>query len=210
MKRSSCASGSGYVPSCSMGFCVAMTKNGSGRRCVVLAGRHLAFLHRFEQSGLGFRRRAVDLVGEDDVGEDRAVDEAELAPAAALVQHHRAGDVRRHQIRGELNALETDVENLADRGNHEGLGETRHADQQTVAAREDGGEDLLDHFVLPDNDARNCSVIWVRYWANCVRYSLILSVDTRDFPSTAAACGLAFALSRKRRVQWLSYCNGAL
>src|SRR5665811_2096904 len=27
MKRSSCASGSGYVPSCSMGFCVAKTKN---------------------------------------------------------------------------------------------------------------------------------------------------------------------------------------
>src|SRR5438132_3609984 len=29
MKRSSCASGSGYVPSCSIGFCVAKTRNGS-------------------------------------------------------------------------------------------------------------------------------------------------------------------------------------
>jgi len=28
MKRSSCASGSGCVPSCSIGFCVAKTKNG--------------------------------------------------------------------------------------------------------------------------------------------------------------------------------------
>ena len=34
MKRSSCASGSGYVPSCSIGFCVASTKNGSGSACV--------------------------------------------------------------------------------------------------------------------------------------------------------------------------------
>ena len=33
MKRSSCASGSGYVPSCSIGFCVASTKNGWGSRC---------------------------------------------------------------------------------------------------------------------------------------------------------------------------------
>src|SRR6185437_15138035 len=33
-KRSSCASGNGYVPSCSIGFCVASTKNGSGRRIV--------------------------------------------------------------------------------------------------------------------------------------------------------------------------------
>ena len=31
MKRSSWASGSGYVPSCSIGFCVASTKNGEGR-----------------------------------------------------------------------------------------------------------------------------------------------------------------------------------
>src|SRR5213595_3573238 len=31
MKRSSCASGRGYVPSCSIGFWVASTKNGAGR-----------------------------------------------------------------------------------------------------------------------------------------------------------------------------------
>ncbi len=30
MKRSTCASGSGYVPSCSIGFCVAKTRNGVG------------------------------------------------------------------------------------------------------------------------------------------------------------------------------------
>jgi hypothetical protein len=33
MNRSSWASGRGYVPSCSIGFWVASTKNGSGRRC---------------------------------------------------------------------------------------------------------------------------------------------------------------------------------
>ena len=30
MKRSTCASGSGYVPSDSIGFCVASTRNGVG------------------------------------------------------------------------------------------------------------------------------------------------------------------------------------
>ena len=34
MKRSTCASGSGYVPSDSIGFCVAITRNGSGTTCV--------------------------------------------------------------------------------------------------------------------------------------------------------------------------------
>ena len=34
-KRSSCASGRGYVPTYPVGFCVAMTKKGSGRRYVI-------------------------------------------------------------------------------------------------------------------------------------------------------------------------------
>ena len=37
MKRSSWASGSGYVPSYSMGFCVAMTMNGRTIGCVTLS-----------------------------------------------------------------------------------------------------------------------------------------------------------------------------
>ncbi len=44
--------------------------------------RDLILLHRLEQRGLRLRRRAVDLVGEDDVGEDRALDEADDALAA--------------------------------------------------------------------------------------------------------------------------------
>ena len=36
-KRSSWASGSGYVPSYSIGFCVASTRNGGSSRCVVFS-----------------------------------------------------------------------------------------------------------------------------------------------------------------------------
>ena len=50
----------------------------------LLAGGHLAFLHRLQQGGLRLRRRAVDLVGQHDVGEDRALDEAELALAGSF------------------------------------------------------------------------------------------------------------------------------
>jgi K(+)-stimulated pyrophosphate-energized sodium pump len=55
-----------------------MTKNGSGSLYVVLADGHLALLHRLQQRGLGLGRRAVDFVGQQDVGEDRPLDEAEL------------------------------------------------------------------------------------------------------------------------------------
>ena len=36
-KRSSCDSGKGYVPWCSMGFCVASTRKGFGSGCVWLS-----------------------------------------------------------------------------------------------------------------------------------------------------------------------------
>ena len=82
------------------------------------------------------------------------VHEAKLAPAGlALLEDHGAGDVGRHQVRRELDALEGHVEDLADGADHERLGQAGHADQQAVAAREDGREDLLDHVGLADDDA---------------------------------------------------------
>ena len=77
-KRSSWASGSGKVPSWSMGFCVAMTQK---RRLQLV--RHAvdgdaALGHRLQQARLGPRRGPVDLVGQHDLGEDRAGTELEL------------------------------------------------------------------------------------------------------------------------------------
>ena len=70
-KRSSCASGNGYVPSCSIGFCVAITMKPSPSSYVAASIVTRALLHRLEQRGLRLRRRAVDLVGEQQLGEDR-------------------------------------------------------------------------------------------------------------------------------------------
>jgi hypothetical protein len=43
--------------------------------------RYLAFLHRFEQSGLRLGGRAIDFVGQNDVCENRAREEFESSPA---------------------------------------------------------------------------------------------------------------------------------
>ena len=51
------------------------------QRVGVALDRHLALLHRLEQGGLRLRRRAVDLVGEEQVGEHRSLAEAERAAA---------------------------------------------------------------------------------------------------------------------------------
>ena len=69
--------------------------------------RDLPLLHRLEQRGLRLRRRAVDLVGEQEVREDRPRPELELA--RALVEDRRAGDVRRHEVRRELDAREVEL-----------------------------------------------------------------------------------------------------
>ena len=49
------------------------------------AGGDLVLLHRLQQRGLRLRRRAVDLVGQDHVGEDRALEKLELPHARLLV-----------------------------------------------------------------------------------------------------------------------------
>ena len=74
----------------------------------------LVFLHRLEQRGLRLRRRAIDLVGEDDVREDRPGHEADAARSggAILLDHLGADDVRRHQVRRELDAAELQVHRL--------------------------------------------------------------------------------------------------
>ena len=45
--------GSGNVPSCSIGFSVAITRNGSGSCARDAVDRHLALGHRLEQRRLG-------------------------------------------------------------------------------------------------------------------------------------------------------------
>ena len=56
-----------------------------GQRMPRAADGHLLLLHRLEQRGLRLRRRAVDLVGQDHVGEDRPADELNARlPVACL------------------------------------------------------------------------------------------------------------------------------
>jgi hypothetical protein len=108
-----------------MGFCVASTKNGSSRR-------------------------AVDLVGQNDVGKNRTLQELELARArrAVFLNHFRAGDVGGHQVGSELDAAELQRQGVGQRANHQRLGQARHAHQQAMAAREHRDQELLDNLPL--------------------------------------------------------------
>src|SRR5262249_10998418 len=117
----------------------------AGRRDVVL-------LHRLEQRSLRLRRRAVDLVRENDLREDRPFDEPQAASPLFFIQDLRARDVRRHQIRSELDALEFEIENVGQRLDQQRLREPRDARDEYVAAGEQRDQHLLDDVVLADDD----------------------------------------------------------
>ena len=73
--------------------------------------RHLVLLHRLQHRRLRLGRRAIDFVGQHDVGEHRSLDELELPLSAGnLLQNVRSRDVHRHQVRRELDATEGQLE----------------------------------------------------------------------------------------------------
>ena len=65
---------------------------------------YLTLFHRFEQRGLSFGRRAIDLIGQQQVGEDRPV--AQRERRSRHVENVCAGDVGGHQIWRELDPPE--------------------------------------------------------------------------------------------------------
>ena len=59
-------------------------------------------VHHFKQCRLGLGRRSIDLIGQNDIGENRALLEYELFDR--LVVNRDAGHIARQEIAGELNA----------------------------------------------------------------------------------------------------------
>ena len=101
--------------------------------------------------------RPVDLVGQHHVGEDRPVHEPERAPAGrqVLLDDLGAGDVARHEVGGELDPVEAELERLRHGLDHERLGEAGHADEERVAARQDRGQDAVHHVFLAHDPLRH-------------------------------------------------------
>jgi hypothetical protein len=102
------------------------------------ADGHLPLLHGLQQCRLRLGRSAVDLVCQDDVGEQRPLEELELPlpGGAVLLEDFRAGDVGRRQVRGELDAAEVQRQALRQGRDHQRLGQAGDALEDAVAAAE--------------------------------------------------------------------------
>jgi hypothetical protein len=115
---------------------------GRGQRVLFTEHRDLLFGHRLEHGRLRLRRRAIDLVGEEQRGEDRPTLEPQPAVAG---RHQGACDVGRHQIRRELDASSLQVHDAREALDQLGLAEARVALEQHVSAAQERGERELDH-----------------------------------------------------------------
>ena len=117
--------------------------------------RDVMLLHRLQQRRLGLGAGAIDLVSHQQLGKHRPFHEPEAATAAGcFIQHLGANDVRRHQVRCELDALAVSAEDRAQRLNELGLAQARHADQERMTSGKQRHQRLLDDGVLAKNHSR--------------------------------------------------------
>lgn len=110
----------------------------------------LSLLHGFEQRRLHLRRRAIDLVGKNDVGEDRPLLHHEIAATWAV--DHRAHQVGGQQVGRKLNALKGGVQSAGQTRNRGGLGQSRNAFDQNVSVGEKPKQQSVHKVVLADDD----------------------------------------------------------
>ena len=110
-------------------------------------------LHRLEHRRLGLGRSAVDLVGEQQIGEDRARLKYELFFArSGLLKHRAAEDVARQQIGRELDPFEIEHHQFAERLDERGLADAGKPLKEDVPAAQNTDEQQPVEPVLAEQD----------------------------------------------------------
>ncbi len=120
-----------------------------GERVGLAVDGDVALLHRLQERGLGLGRRAVDLVGQQQLAEDRPARQRE--GRSLEVEEVGPDDVARHQVGRELDAAVVQPERAGEALGEEGLGGAGRAFQQHVAARHQRGQHQIDGVGLADH-----------------------------------------------------------
>ena len=109
----------------------------------------LALVHGFEQRRLRLGRGAVDLVGQQEIGEDRPG--LELEGFRVGVVDGDAQDVAGQHVAGELQAVETARDRARQRLRQGGLADAGHVFDEQMAARQQADQRKPDHFGFAAN-----------------------------------------------------------
>ncbi len=111
----------------------------------------LVFLHAFEECRLRFGSGSVDLVGYDQVGEDRSGAELEVAGVLVVDAHPR--DVAGQQVGCELDTADAGVDRASQRLGEHRLADAGHVLDEQVALGEQDDQGCPDHLGLAVDDA---------------------------------------------------------
>ena len=125
---------------------------------------------------MGLGGRTVDLVGEDQLGEERPFAELELATAPPLLLDDDVGadDVGGHKVGGELDPRELQVQDRREGPDQVGFAQARHALQQAVPAGEDARQDAVDNLLVTDDRLGDLGLEALVLGAELLRLSLDL------------------------------------
>src|SRR5207237_9750586 len=145
MKRSTCASGSGYVPSCSMGFSVASTRKGAARGNV--GSPMVTCFSCIDSSKALCTLAGARLISSARIRLAKSGPFLTVKLCVRLVDL-RADQVGREQIGRELDALERELETVAQRLHRQGLRQSGNAFEQHVPAGDQPDQQPLDHLPL--------------------------------------------------------------
>ena len=110
---------------------------------------HLQLIHGFEQRRLRLGRRAIDLVGQQEMREHRPALELELL--GVRVVDGDADHVAGQHVGGELDAVEAGIDAARQGLGQRGLADAGNVLDQQVAAGEEAGERKAHHFRLSAN-----------------------------------------------------------
>src|ERR1019366_1754046 len=109
----------------------------------------LVLLHRLEEGRLGLGRGPVDLVGQQNLGEDGT--SAELERRRARVKHGDTGDIAGEQVGSELHPLEGAATGSRQRFGKHGLANPGYILDEHVPAAEEGEDAELDLLILAND-----------------------------------------------------------
>ena len=109
------------------------------------------FLHHLQQGALHLGGRAVDFVGQHEIGENGPLLDREFARPG--VKNLRADHIGRQQVRRELNARKRQAKPLGQRAHGQRLGQTGHAFEEDVPSRQQADQQSIQHRPLSDDDA---------------------------------------------------------
>ena len=163
-KRSTWASGSGKVPSSSIGFWVASTMKGrsSGR----VTPSAVTWRSCMASSRADWVRGVARLISSASttwlmIGPGRNSNSWAL-----LVEPAQAGHIGGQQVRGELDAAEGAAQRSCQRARQGGFAGAGHIFQQNMSLAQHGRQQQLDHFIFADDDfldisRMRCATGWI-------------------------------------------------